>query len=156
MMTPFEELIQQLGATLGVPLHIDAHGACCLQVNEKIAVQIEPESRGENVVIAAFISHLNPGKYREEVLKEALKANAHFIRTGNIGAILSFCGHRNQLACHTYVPANDITTEKLLTSLTYLTETAISWLDALQSGQTAPAGVQMRPSASFSPFGIRP
>lgn len=156
MMTPFEELIQQLGTTLGIPLHIDSHGACRLNINEKMPVQIEADSRGENLMIVAFIGQLNPGKFREEVLKEALKANAHFINTGNSGGILGFSAHHNQLSCHTYVPAKEANVEKLLSSLTYLTEYALSWVEALQNGQIAPAGIQPRQSIPLSPFGIRP
>lgn len=155
MITPFEDLIRELGTTLGIPLHLDAHGACCLMINEKMRLQIEPDKKGENLVIVAYMGQLNPGKFREEALKEALKANTHFVISGNTGAILGYSGHHNQLSCHTFVPFDGLTVEKLLPALTYLTEYSLSWMDSLLAGQTAPPGLQPRPPA-MTPFGIRP
>jgi hypothetical protein len=122
-------------------------------LSEKIQIQIEPDKKGERIIIAAFISELSPGKFRENVLKEALKANAHFIALGNPGGILGFSAkHNNQLSCHTFVPTEECTSEKLLASLSYLAEYSLSWAEALRSGQQAPAELQTR---AGPPLGMR-
>ncbi len=156
MITPFEDLIQELGTTLGLSFHLDPHGACCLQMNEKLRVQIEPDKQEDRIILAAFIGELNPGRFREDVLKEALKANAQFIGNGNAGAILGFSARHNQLACHTFLPILEISPEKLLASLTYLTEHALSWMEALQSGRAAPPGIQTLHTAPTAFGKIRP
>ncbi len=155
MKTPFEELIRELGATLGIELHIDHHGACCLQLKDKVRVQLEPDNKEDRLILAAFIGELSPGRFREDVLKEALKANAQNTVNGHAGAILGFCARHNQLACHTFLLYQEAMGEKLLNTVTYLSEQAVSWFDALQNGHAAPPSLLSRPVLP-SPFGIRP
>jgi len=155
MITPFEDLLRELGTSLGTSLHVDSHGACCLQLKDKLRVQIEPDKKEERILIAAFISELNPGRFREDVLKEALRVNALNIANGQTGAILGFSSRHNQLACHTILPFQEVTAEKLVGALTHLVEQALSWFDALQSGQAVPPGLVPRPVLP-TPFGIRP
>jgi len=155
MMTPFEDLIHELGAALGMPLHIDHHGACTLQMNEKIRIQIEPDTKEDKIAMAAYITELSPGKFREEVLKEALKANASTVAGGSMNNILGFCARHNEFACHAYLPLRELNTEKLLPVLVSLAEYSISWLEAIQSGRHAPPGVLTKPT-SPTPFGLRP
>lgn len=155
MMSPFEDLIHALGMSLGIPLHVDHRGACCLQMNDKLRVQIEPDKTQDRIIIAAFITELNPGRFREDVLKEALKVNAQSVMSGNTGAILGFAGRHNRLSCHTFLSTKNLTSDQLLAALTYLSEQSLAWLDAVQSGQIIPAALQTnRPLPA--PFGMRP
>ena len=68
-------LLEELGKVIKVPLKPDKLNCCLLKFKTGTQVQMEIDSRGENVVIAANLGELTQGKYRENVLKEALKAN---------------------------------------------------------------------------------
>jgi hypothetical protein len=155
MITPFEDLLHEMGASLGMTLHTDSHGACCLKLKDKLRVQIEPDKKEERVMIAAFIAELNPGRFRENVLKEALRVNTQNVVNGQTGAILGFSARHNQLACYTSLPFEGISGEKLVTALSYLIEQSLLWFDALQNGQAVPPGI-LPNYAPPTPFGIRP
>ncbi len=155
MITPFEDLLRELGQSLGIDLHIDSHGACCLQLKDKLRVQIEPDKKDECIILAAMLGELGPGRFREEVFKEALRVNAYNLTNGQTGAILGFCARLNQFTCYSTLPFYELTAEKLTNALTYLVEQSLAWFDAVQNGQTVPPGFIPRPTMP-TPFGIRP
>ncbi len=152
-MTPFEDYIRDLGTALGLPLYVDAHGACCLQMNKKIRVQLEPDKSLENLLVVALIGEVNPGRFREEILKEALKANDRLVAMGIGEGILGFSAHHNKLTCHTILPFSNTTSELLLSSLLYLSEFSLLWADALLSDR---APVTRQKATLPAPHGFRP
>ena len=148
-MNFFEDLLKELSPLVGLPLHPDNHGACCLLVGDRLEVQIEPDKR-DDIVIFAFMNELPPGKFREEVLKEGLKANAQFLP----GGIISFSGKTNQLAIYQRLQHQTINAHDLLDALASFIDYAMQWQMSLQDGKTAPTFLATKSSAP-PPFGMK-
>src|SRR5277367_5219942 len=84
MIDRFEELLNELSTELATPLHTDRKGACKLKINETFHVQLECDAHQENLLVATFICDVPPGKYRENILRDALKANWPFPKNGTL------------------------------------------------------------------------
>lgn len=69
----YENIIEELGKALKTTLKPDAHGACLLKFKNGIQVQLEAD--GETILMVSEIAPLSEGRFRENVFKEALKAN---------------------------------------------------------------------------------
>ncbi len=148
-MNLFEETLKELSPLVGLDLHPDQHGACCLLVGDQLEVQIEPDKK-EDVVIYAFIGELGPGKFREEVLKEGLKANNQLLPGGTLG----YSGKNNQFAICQRLNHETIKGQELLEALATLIDYATQWQSALKEGKLAPSFLSSKPLAP-PPFGIK-
>jgi hypothetical protein len=147
---PFELLIQQLGAVLNVPLHVDRNHACAIKVHNQLTVQLQIDDAQENLLIASFICEVPPGKFRENVFCEALKAN-HLPdpRTG----ILGFVSINNRLTLHQRYPFASLDGPKLAQYVAGFIDYADLWRIAIENGQSSPAPI--RASTSSNPFGMK-
>ena len=135
-MDNFALILADLGGLIQVPLHPDHHRACCLVVNGELHVQLKEDDNKDRILVAAFISEIPPGKFRETVLKETLKENNLFPRIG------TFCysERNNQLALYSYVYFEKLDGDKMADFLEKFLEKAFSWKTALQTGQMPERG----------------
>jgi len=133
-MDVFQELLWDLGELVDLPLHVDKNNACKLLLNEKLAVQLEMDRDGERLLVASFISEIPPGKFRENVLKDALKVNSSYHPFGSF----AYLEKNNQLILHQYLNTSDLSAEKLAKHLEVFIEEAEEWRAALASGASAP------------------
>ncbi|MDJ0652485.1 MAG: CesT family type III secretion system chaperone [Simkaniaceae bacterium] len=133
-MDKFQELIWDLGQLIELPLHIDKNHACNLLLDENLEVQMQMDKDQENVLICAFLGAISPGRFRQNVLKEALKVNGQYHPFGS----LAFYEKKNMLILHQFIPAEKVNGEKLVKSLEIFIEEAEEWRRALASGATAP------------------
>ena len=149
MTDPFETLIQQLGVSLDVPLHVDRHRACTIRVHQQLNVQLQLDAASEKLWIASFICELPPGKFRENVLCEALKSNnLPEPRVGTLGYI----SMNNRLTLHQAYRFASIEGDKLANYLAGFIEYANLWRETIERGQTSPAPIHGK--ASAKPFGL--
>jgi hypothetical protein len=129
-MNPFERLIQDLSALLGVPLHVEKGGLCRLITGEALKVHLEHEPDLHRILVASFILEIPPGKFREDILKEALKNNDSLDRFG----VLAYSEKNNSLAYFLYLP-DDLAPNRVSTALLGFIETAKAWKTAIETGQ---------------------
>ena len=129
-MNPFELLIQHLGLLLGVSLHAENGYLCRLIAAGSLKVHLEHEPNLHRILIASFICEIPPGKFREELLKEALKTNDSLDRLG----VLAYSEKNNSLAYFLYLP-EDVAPDKASSSLLGFIETAKAWKAAVETGQ---------------------
>src|SRR5580658_4179396 len=95
MIDRFQEILNDLGRVFSLELQIDKHHACSIQVSEHLTVQLQLDSSQESLFLFAKVIEIPPGKFRENVLREALKANAlPDPRTG----IFGYLAQTNRLA----------------------------------------------------------
>ena len=137
MISRFEEVLGWAEPFFSLPLRLDKHGACSVQLTPELMVQMQTDASGSNVLIACRLGQLNPGRWREDVLKEALIANHKDVS----GGILSYVAKTSQLMlfhCYPLDLMDRSTTNSLLASLT---KTAQKWQEALASGHTHPANL---------------
>jgi Tir chaperone protein (CesT) family len=116
-------------------LQADRHHACAIQIKQGLIVQLESDSAQEKLLIASQIIEVPPGKFRENVLKEALKMNA--LPDPLIG-IFCYIGKINQLVLFQYYPFDILTAQRLAALLGPFIQTAEKWRDAIARGDSAP------------------
>lgn len=151
MIDRFAELIQELGDFLQIPLHVDRNGTCTLQVHHKARIQMQVDVSGKKLWMASIAIELPPGKFRENVLKEGLKAN-HLPDPRPL--ICGYVGPNNHLAFYQAFPLEVLNGERLAGFFgAFLTETE-SWIQAIEQGRPAPI-VTEPDLGSSRPFGIR-
>jgi hypothetical protein len=150
MIDPFEQLIEHLGIALGIKLHVDANRACLLNIHNRLSVQIQIDAAQEKLIIASFLFQLPPGRFRQNILAEALKTN--HLPDPRVG-ILGFLASNSTLTMHQRYPITILNGEKLAALTASFIEYAQSWQDALSMGHTSPAPVA--PTPKSRPFGIK-
>ena len=71
----FDNLIQELGTALKIKLKPDKNNACLLRFKNGMQIQLEADSRSEKLILASDLGQIPQGRYRENIFREALKAN---------------------------------------------------------------------------------
>ena len=107
-MDRFQQLLYDLGTLLELPLYAEQNQKCCLNINEALDVQLEYDTSKERVLIASLCCEVPPGRFRENILKESLKANGIFPRIGTYG----YVEQKNKLALFEYVSLQNLPSEK--------------------------------------------
>lgn len=151
MVDPFEALISELGIELGVALHLDKKGACKLKINEMFDVQLETDAHQENLLIAAFIGDVPPGKYRENILRDTLKANWPFPKNGT----LAYSDRNNKLVLFSYFRLANLNGKKLAEFLGIFIDKANNWRIGMETGHTAHL-ISVPAKTSDGIFGMKP
>jgi hypothetical protein len=149
-MDRFEEILKELGRIIDVPLHPDKNRLCKLNVSNALHVQIESDENKERILIASFICDIPAGKFRENILKDALKANYLYPRIGT----LAYSERNNRLTLFEYAPYSNLNGEKFADILAQFIERANSWRIAIERGQTAPQ-TEIIGKPDRSVFGIK-
>ncbi len=134
-MKNFHDLIHELGEYIGEDLKVDLNMACCLEINNLFKVQIELDSPGEKILLMTLITELPPGKFRENILKDALKAN--FLAEEKEGT-LAYLEKENSLVLFYEIFTSAITREILYEHLMKFIKRATDWHSAIESGRSAP------------------
>ncbi|HSX13048.1 MAG TPA: CesT family type III secretion system chaperone [Chlamydiales bacterium] len=146
MTDSFSTLLQDLGKVFQLNLVPDKYNACSLEI-PPLTIQLELDSDLENLLIFTKIIELPPGKFRENVLAEALKANGlPDPRPGVFG----YFAATNHLTLHQSYPLKILNGDNLAGLFGSFFELGSSWHESIHRGQPSPMG-----SASPPPFGIR-
>lgn len=132
-MDRFEEILSELGNLLGATLHPDRRGACKLNVNDILHVQIEMQPEKERLLLACMICEIPPGKFRENILKDGLRANWPY----PIHGTLSYSEKNNNLCLFEHISLENLNGQKLLNSLNAFIAKADSWRLGVEQGQTS-------------------
>lgn len=134
-MSRFEELLQALGKAFHLKLHVDRSNACSIQIHDHLVIQLQLDTSQENLWIFSKLIEVPPGKFRENIFREALKANAlPDPRT----AIFGYLPNTNHLALFQKYPLEVLNGERLAGLIGAFLEMAESWMKAINSGQSAP------------------
>lgn len=134
-MDRFSQLLYDLGLEIGEKLYPDRNRICKINYRHLLHVQLEFNDSKEQLLIALFLCDVPPGKYRETLLKEALKANDEFPRIG----ILSYSDRNNQLALHDNLDAQHLTGPKLFQFLEAFLKKGLAWKEAVEKGLPLPS-----------------
>lgn len=149
-MDIFQQLIWDLGEITKLPLHVDENRSCRLLIEGKLPVHLEMDSTGDYLIVAAMLPEIAPGRFREEILKAALKTNASYHSFG----VLSYVEKKNILVLHKLLLASQCSAQQLIDFLIPFIEYAESWQKAIESG-IPPSSSEPLPSDSPPPFSLR-
>ena len=137
MTNAFHYLLEELSKIFQMPLHLDHLGACSILFPQNLIVQMQLDSTETSLYLFSKLAPLPPGRFREEVLKEALKANG---LQDPIPAIFCYIDQTNHLAIYQSYPLQILNGEKLAALFTSFLAVATSWKEAILKGQTHPSG----------------
>lgn len=151
MSRKFDAILTLLSESLDTDLYMDEHGSCKITLNDKISVQLELDSSEHYLIMGSMIFEIPPGKFRENVLKEALKANNGSQK--GIGT-LAFIPKSATLTLFEFFPLPQIQNEKIFEYFVTFATKASYWKETLSNGQI-PQSAQQPVYSTLNPFGIR-
>lgn len=151
-MEKYEQIMEELGDLLGVSLESEGTPMRRLAIQEKFILQFEPSRESDDLFIIAIISEIPPGKFREKVLKAALKENEN---ASYDQGIMGFIETQNLLSMHVKYPLRGAKAEKILELLPAFLEKAESWYDALQVGRAGPNTSDIQSDDKPPQFGMK-
>jgi len=151
MSRKLDAILKVLSESLDTDLYIDEHGACKITLNDKIAIQLELDSSEHYLIMGSMLYEIPPGKFRENVLKEALKANNGSHK--GIGT-LAFVPKSATLALFEFFPLPQIRDEKIFEYFVAFATKGSYWKETLSNGQI-PQSSHVQTYSTLNPFGIR-
>ena len=131
-MNKFETLIDELGKILNIPLEAEHGFLCKLNIKDKIRLQIEYDEPTEKIILVCFVSEVPPGKFREQTLVAALKANHQDTSLGSF----AYVENSQTLILQHYLPIS-VSAALLGTLLQQFTDKAIGWKEAIEQGNVS-------------------
>lgn len=134
-MTPFEELLSELSKVFDLKLHVDHHNACSIRIPDRLTVQLQLDPTQENLFLFSKLIEIPPGKFREDVLREALKANG---QADPIVGIFGYLHATNQLILYQKYPLPVLTGSRLANFFGAFLEFGDIWRDAIANGKSTP------------------
>lgn len=133
-MPTFQELTHELEEKMGIPLHnANISQAITFNIDNAFTVQIEAHHGG--FLFVSKITELPPGTFREQILKNALKAN--FTAEKKI-SILAYLDRENSLILFQEFPDFNYHIEEVYENLLAFIHRARLWYTTIESGNTAP------------------
>lgn len=152
-MSPFEDLIQNLGTVMDIPLKADNHQSCLLTfLEDELAIQIDLDTNADRVLIGTQLGRITPGVYRERIFIQALRVNG---TSPSPRGILAFSEKNDTVVLFQFLDLAWLTGETLYQFLQLFREHALLWKQALATGDMPhiPAESMARQS---SMFGLQP
>jgi len=153
MIGRFQELLHELGRVFHLELTVDKSGACSIMVPPELVIQMQLDSGQEKLFLFCKVVEIPPGKFRENVFLEALKAND---QRDPIPGILAYLHATNHLVLYQTYPVSILNGERLASFFGNFLQMADSWRKALLSGRSSPVPSSPSPSSLEKPFGMRP
>lgn len=134
-MAQFDNLIEELADKLHADLYPSVDNVVSMRIEGSIKAQIEIDRKDDSMIICLFVAELPPGKFREHILKDALKANARILENRGV---LAFVGKQNSLILFQRVETESTSSDDIIQILKHLTGRAKKWIDAIDSGHASP------------------
>ena len=151
MTDRFAELLQELGKVFQMSLHPDKLNACSILIPPNPVIMLQLDETQEFLFLFCKVIEISPGKFRENVLCEALKANG---QPDPRPGILGYIAMSNMIAVHQKFPASLMNGERLAMLIGSLLEMVNIWKTAIEHGKPGP---QSEPPSLPNPMmGIRP
>ncbi len=141
----FEAILKEFEPFFNCPLVPDSNDSCLVKMNNGLSIQIEI-SQGGRLLIGTRLGVLHMGRYRENLIKAALKSNDMSLSSGTFG----FSNKSGQLILFILTDPHQLHSVSLL--LTPFLNKAKKWLDAIEKGEV-PTTERETP-VPRSPFGI--
>ena len=150
----FDSLLKELGNAIDIEdLHPDSNNSCLIGFESGIEIQIEPYNRDDFLLMCCDLGRIPPGRYREDVFREALKANGMpHPRYGTF----AYSEQSDHLILFGLLSYRELNGEKIASFLFPFKEKAERWKEALERGAVPLADTMTtsRPSGPLGMFGM--
>jgi hypothetical protein len=129
----FGAILQELGHSIGVEnLTPDSNDSCLLRLESGLIIQIEMDHGGQFLILGADLGTVPPGKYRENLFREALKSNN---LPHPLNGIFCYSKKSDHLVLYEKIHIKDLNGEKIAAEITPFAEKAYKWSEALMRGE---------------------
>jgi hypothetical protein len=135
MRDPFQELLNELGPVFNLSLHLDKNNACAIQIDKHSIVQLQLDTSQENLFLFMKLTEIPPGKFRENVLQEALIANNS---PDPLPGIFAYLAASNHLILFQRYPLTILNGKRLANLFGAFLELGDTWRKAIESGRPKP------------------
>lgn len=151
----FGSLLQELSPLIGIPnLHPDRHNACLIRFPDGLEVQMELDAQGLELTMLSSIGIIPPGKYRENVFREAMRANGMPLP---LNGIFAYSKKGDNLVLFERIATKDLTGDKIHSAMLPFLEKARYWRETIASNQIPTVSSAYTSSGrSQGMFGMRP
>ncbi len=133
-MDYFSALLYDLGREFGEALYPDSNGICKLAYQGILHIQLEYFDQKKQILVASFLCEVPPGKYREMLFKEALKANDKFPRIGT----LAYSERNNQFTLFAFLSTLQLNATLLSRFIEQFFAKALAWKESVEKGVAFP------------------
>lgn len=145
-------LLQELGHSMQIAnLHPDNNNSCLIKLVSGQEIQVELDRSGQFIVLGADLGEVPPGKYRENLFKEALKTND---MPYPLHGVLAYSKKTEHLILFEKIQVGDLNGEKIAAEIIPFTEKATVWSDALKQGNI-PASQMKTSDRGSGMFGLK-
>lgn len=148
----FTSLLEDLSKILHYQLHVDSHNSCLIQLPTGITIQMEMGRKSPHFLIGSDLGNVPVGKYRENLFREALRANNQPLpRNG----VFAYSHQTDHLVLFLFIPIENINAEKIAERLLPFGELAFRWKDAISQGNIPEVELPLTAAAKKErPFGF--
>lgn len=131
----FTVLLEDLSKHLSMNLTPDEHNSCLIVIKDKLEIQLSLDSSQKYLIVGSVLGELPSGKFRQDCLYAALKANA---RPYPLLGIFSYSRKINSLVLYEKINLNVFDINNILSILTPFVKKAMTWKEALDNGLSEP------------------
>lgn len=128
----YEALLQELGKVLGAEFSPDKNNSCLVKLRNGVEVQFELDKTGERFLVGTNLGSAPPGRYRETLMREALRVNG---MPPPRHGILAYSRQADTLVLFRWLPAKETNGEKIAFLLGPFSEKALEWREAIRRGE---------------------
>lgn len=134
VMDLFESLLQEFSKAVDIPnLKPDSNNSCLIALPKGPKIQLDIDPTNEFLLIGSELGFIPAGRYRENIFKEALRANS--LPQPRYGDF-AFSQKKETLLLTAKLHLRDLTGDKIASTYLPFAEKAQHWFDALQKGET--------------------
>ncbi len=133
------------------PLQADKNNSCLIKMNTGISVQMELNRYGQ-LLIGSPVAVLPGGRFQDDVLKEAMKANGFY---PPFSGIFGFRPSSNTLYLFLLLEPHRLNQDKINQLLVPFTTKAKKWAEALERGEIPYLEEIAGSQAEKLPFGFK-
>jgi len=152
MVVSFDSLLKEIGQLLNVELVPDRLNACRLKYPDGLFLQLEANREGTTLLLGTKIGALPPGRYRQDVLEQALKANTLDFHTGTFG----YSKKNSELYLYAHLSTEHFTAKQIVDFISPFIEKARHWIAPLAANQIPPLDINAPTQKSSGMFGLAP
>jgi hypothetical protein len=130
----FGTVLEELGKIYQTKLTPNQRGGCLIRYKNGLSIQLE--SDGDYVMLACEIAQMSQGRYRENIFREALKANGLAPSATNPRSGVFAYGKKNEsLVLNDRFLLDELTGAKLADYLQLMLQKAEVWKSAIAKGE---------------------
>jgi hypothetical protein len=154
MASKLELILEELNRTAMLPianLHPDRNNSCLIRLPTGVEFQLESDAEERNLIVGSDLGDIPPGRYRQDLFKQALKSNgAPYPHYGTF----AYSNSREHLILFDSLSYEGLTGQQVAEYLEKFIQKALTWRTAMNSNDIPAESSEERSSGGF--FGLKP